>query len=39
MKNISGKPLGRPSAKSQTPCNIRRQKIEHGIRNQVEGKF
>ncbi|MZP67070.1 MAG: transposase [Bacteroidales bacterium] len=35
----SGKPLGRPSAKSQTPCNKRKQKIEQGIRNQVEGKF
>jgi hypothetical protein len=35
----SGKPLGRPSAKSQTPYNKRKQKMEQGIRNQVEGKF
>lgn len=35
----SGKPLGRPSAKSQTQYFKRRQKIEQGIRNQVEGKF
>ena len=35
----SGKPLGKPSAKSQTPCNKRKQRIEQGIRNQVEGKF
>jgi hypothetical protein len=35
----SGKPLGRPSAKSQTQYCKRKQKIEQGIRNQVEGKF
>jgi IS5 family transposase len=35
----SGKPLGRPSVKSQTQYFKRRQKIEQGIRNQVEGKF
>jgi transposase, IS5 family len=35
----SGKPLGRPSAKSQTQYWKRKQKIEQGIRNQVEGKF
>ncbi len=35
----SGKPLGRPSAKSQTQYSKRKQKMEQGIRNQVEGKF
>jgi hypothetical protein len=35
----SGKPLGRPSAKNQTQYSKRKQKIEQGIRNQVEGKF
>jgi hypothetical protein len=35
----SGKPLGRPSAKNQTQYFKRKQKIEQGIRNQVEGKF
>ena len=35
----SGKPFGRPSAKSQTPYNKRKQRIEQGIRNHVEGKF
>jgi hypothetical protein len=35
----SGKPLGRPSAKRQTQYWKRKQKIEQGIRNQVEGKF
>ena len=34
----SSKPLGRPSAESQTPYNKRKQRIERGIRNQVEGK-
>jgi len=34
----SGKPLGRPSAKSQIQYCKRKQKIEQGIRNQVEGK-
>jgi len=35
----SGKSLGRPSAKSQTQYHKRKQKLEQGIRNQVEGKF
>jgi hypothetical protein len=35
----SGKALGRPSAKSQTPYRKRKFKQEQGIRNQVEGKF
>ena len=35
----SGKPLGRPSAQSQTQYRKRKQKKEQGIRNQVEGKF
>ncbi|MBP8960315.1 MAG: transposase [Bacteroidales bacterium] len=35
----SGKPLGRPTSKSQTQYWKRKQKIEQGIRNQVEGKF
>lgn len=35
----SGKPLGRPSAKQQTQYQKRKQKIEQGMRNQVEGKF
>lgn len=35
----SGKPLGRPSSRSQTQYRKRKQKIEQGIRNQVEGKF
>jgi IS5 family transposase len=35
----SGKPLGRPSAKSQTPYRKRKYREEQGIRNQVEGKF
>jgi hypothetical protein len=35
----SGKPLGRPSTKSHTQYYKRKQKIEQGIRNQVEGKF
>jgi transposase, IS5 family len=35
----SGKPLGRPSSKNQTQYRKRKQKIEQGIRNQVEGKF
>lgn len=35
----SGKPLGRPPVKSQTPYSKRKQKVEQGIRNQVEGKF
>jgi len=35
----SGKPLGRPSANQQTQYQKRKQKIEQGMRNQVEGKF
>jgi len=35
----SGKPLGRPSAKQQTQYQKRKQKLEQGMRNQVEGKF
>jgi IS5 family transposase len=35
----SGKPLGRPSAKDQTPYQKRKYRIEQGIRNEVEGKF
>jgi IS5 family transposase len=35
----SGKPLGRPSAKYQTPYRKRKLKEEQGMRNEVEGKF
>lgn len=35
----SGKPLGRPSAKYQTPYRKRKFKEEQGMRNEVEGKF
>lgn len=35
----SGKPLGRPSAKSQTAHQRRKFKKEQGKRNEVEGKF
>jgi|WetSurMetagenome_2_1015567.scaffolds.fasta_scaffold10950_2 transposase, IS5 family len=35
----SGKPLGRPSDKGQTPYRKRKYREEQGIRNQVEGKF
>ncbi len=35
----SGKPLGRPSAKSQTAYQKRKFKQEQGRRNEVEGKF
>lgn len=35
----SGKPLGRPSAKDQTPYQRRKQRKEQGMRNEVEGKF
>jgi transposase, IS5 family len=35
----SGKALGRPSAKSQTPYRKRKFKEGQGMRNQVEGKF
>jgi hypothetical protein len=35
----SGKPLGRPSAKSQTSYQKRKYRMEQGMRNEVEGKF
>jgi len=35
----SGKPLGRPSAKSQTAYQRRKFLKEQGMRNEVEGKF
>lgn len=35
----SGKPLGRPSAKSQTAYQKRKFLKEQGMRNEVEGKF
>lgn len=35
----SGKPLGRPSAKSQTASQRRKFRKEQGKRNEVEGKF
>jgi hypothetical protein len=35
----SGKPLGRPSAKYQTPYSKRKLREEQGKRNEVEGKF
>jgi hypothetical protein len=35
----SGKPLGRPSAKYQTPYRKRKFKEEQSMRNEVEGKF
>ncbi len=35
----SGKPLGRPSAKYQTPYQKRKFREEQGRRNEVEGKF
>lgn len=35
----SGKPLGRPSAKNQTPYQKRKYREEQGMRNEVEGKF
>jgi len=34
-----GKPLGRPRTEILTPYQKMRQKIERGIRNQIEGKF
>ena len=36
---FSGKPLGRPPNESLSPYQKRKQKIENGIRNQIEGKF
>lgn len=36
---FSGKPLGRPPTVPPTPYQKRKQKIENGIRNQIEGKF
>lgn len=35
----SGKPLGRTSAKHQTPYQKRKLRGEQGMRNEVEGKF
>jgi len=35
----SGKPPGRPSDKQHTQYQKRKQKLEQGMRNQVEGKF
>jgi len=35
----SGKPFGRPSAKSQTAYQRRKFLKEQGMRNEVEGKF
>jgi hypothetical protein len=35
----SGKPLGRPSARYQTPYSKRKLREEQGKRNEVEGKF
>lgn len=34
-----GKQLGRPARETLTPYQKLKQKIEHGIRNQIEGKF
>ena len=34
-----GKPLGRPTKETLTPYQKLKQKIERGIRNQIEGKF
>ena len=34
-----GKPLGRPAKETLTPYQKLKQKIERGIRNQIEGKF
>ncbi len=34
-----GKPLGRPIKEALTPYQKLKQKIERGIRNQIEGKF
>lgn len=36
---FSGKPLGRPPNETLSPYQKRKQKIEKGIRNQIEGKF
>ena len=36
---FSGKPLGRPQKQTLTPYQKRKQKIEQGLRNQIEGKF
>lgn len=36
---FSGKPLGRPTNETLSPYQKRKQKIEKGIRNQIEGKF
>lgn len=37
--NYSGKPLGRPFTKNQTPYSRRKLREEQGMRNEVEGKF
>ena len=36
---FSGKPLGRPPNETLSPYQKKKQKIEKGIRNQIEGKF
>ena len=36
---FSGKPLGRPKKESLSPYQKRKQKIEQGLRNEIEGKF
>jgi len=36
---FSGKPLGRPPTVPISPNQKKKQKIENGIRNQIEGKF
>ncbi len=36
---FSGKPLGRPPKETLSPYQKRKQKMEQGLRNQIEGKF
>ena len=36
---FSGKPLGRPRKEVLSPYQKRKQKIEQGLRNEIEGKF
>ena len=36
---FSGKPLGRPQKENLSPYQKRKQKLEHGLRNQIEGTF
>jgi hypothetical protein len=36
---FSGKPLGRPTNEILSPYQKRKQKMEKGLRNQIEGKF